>query len=581
MNKRFPFLVFCLLMFLSPFAFSQSGHMTLLAVSETENGYVGGTADLYLDIKPGSGRIFLETFPFTKVDTQMSTRFANEIACDHLDIDCSQYDFFYTLTAHSSIIGGPSAGAAIATLTSAMLLGLDIDEDVAITGTINSGGLIGPVGGLKEKVGAGSKMGLLKILIPKGEALLSNETTRNEIFNQSTKKTQIKEVYTLDEAIFEFTGKRIEREQNIEIDSQYAATMGMLAKELCDRTGTLSKESETKKEAPREGVLLASNLSMKGKAALDEGRLYSAASFCFGANVEYTRNALLEDDLDEEEMTQISEKLMKDIGEFEEDLDSRAIRTITDLESFMVSKERVGEARDYANIALNSSNTTEQIGGIAWGTERLNSARSWSQFFGKEGRNYEFDEASLSSSCALKIAEAQERVQYLELFLPLPLTSARAEITDAQKESDSRNYELCLYKASKAKASVDIVLGVFGVEQQKFKEILDVKLLRVKEMLAEESANGVFPILGYSYYEYAQSLAESDTLSALLYAEYALELGNLDMYFKRSNGHAAAKQNPIDKKYLLVFSFGVIVGGIAVLAIRRGKVGANKKRVKK
>ena len=72
-------------------------------LSETDNGYVGGTADLYLTIKPGTGRIFLETFPFTKVDTQMSTRFANEIACDYLDVDCSRYDFFYTLTAKSSM----------------------------------------------------------------------------------------------------------------------------------------------------------------------------------------------------------------------------------------------------------------------------------------------------------------------------------------------------------------------------------------------------------------------------------------------------------------------------------------------
>src|SRR3989338_4268686 len=84
---------------LLPNVSAESGHMKLLAVSETTDGYTGGIADLYLEIKPGSGRVFLETFPLTKVDTQISTRLAKEVACDFADIDCSKYDFFYTITA--------------------------------------------------------------------------------------------------------------------------------------------------------------------------------------------------------------------------------------------------------------------------------------------------------------------------------------------------------------------------------------------------------------------------------------------------------------------------------------------------
>src|SRR3989338_6299980 len=120
------------------------GHMKLLAVRETQTGYEGGIADLYLEIKPGSGRVFLETFPLTKTDTQMSTRFAKAIACDAIEKDCDGLDFFYTITADSAIVAGPSAGTSIAVLTIAMLEGLTLNEDYAITGTINSGGLVGP-----------------------------------------------------------------------------------------------------------------------------------------------------------------------------------------------------------------------------------------------------------------------------------------------------------------------------------------------------------------------------------------------------------------------------------------------------
>src|SRR3989344_3725653 len=97
-------------------------HMTLLAVREDGENFIGSTADLYLEIQEGKERVFLDTYPLTKIDTQISTRFAQEIACNYFDINCNNKDFIYTIRADSSIIGGPSAGASIAALTTAGLL---------------------------------------------------------------------------------------------------------------------------------------------------------------------------------------------------------------------------------------------------------------------------------------------------------------------------------------------------------------------------------------------------------------------------------------------------------------------------
>src|SRR3989338_3788335 len=149
--------------------FPKKGHMKLLAVSDTEDGYKGITADLYLEVQLGEGRVFIESFPLTKMDTQISTRFAKEIACSELNLDCDSYNFFYTIKADTALVGGPSAGAAAAVLTAAILQGDEIDESIAMTGTINSGGLVGPVGGLKEKIAAAQKRGLRKVLITEGE----------------------------------------------------------------------------------------------------------------------------------------------------------------------------------------------------------------------------------------------------------------------------------------------------------------------------------------------------------------------------------------------------------------------------
>lgn len=586
-------LAFCIaLVFLSALQASaeEQGHVTLLAVSETDTGYVGGTADLYLTIKPGTGRVFLETFPFTKVDTQMSTRFANEIACDYLDVDCSRYDFFYTLTARSSIIAGPSAGAAIAALTVAMLEGSEVDEGVALTGTINSGGLIGPVGGLREKVIAGSRAGLKTILIPKGESLFSNESERAAIENATKGKVGIIEIYTLDEAMERFTGKKRERKSAIPISEEYLSTMEVLARELCGRTRELSEsalpggapsaggEGSSGKEGINASEVLSSakNLSGKGEAALGQERYYSSASYCFGANVEYTLLSLLGKNLSDGERMAVVENISVALDAFEARVKKEPIRTITDLESYMVAEERMGEARLYLKQARNETGAEGQLYQMAWATERLSSAGSWFQFFGKPGKEYDFDKDTLAIGCALKLAETEERVQYLELFLPVPLETARREYGEAREEADKENYEMCLYKASKAKASAGVVLGVLGVDRGNFREVLDVKLGIVRQMIAEEASQGVFPILGYSYYEYADSLKQDDVLSALLYAEYALELGNLDMYVKQPDARGEMRDAPVDWKLLLVFLLGIAVGVGSALTIRKRRAAAGK-----
>ena len=141
MKKRFLFIV--ILILLLPQGLAKSGHMKLLAVSNLGTDSRGSVADLFLEVDEGQGRVFIESFPLSKLDTQISTRFAKEVACSFIEKDCSNYDFFYTIRANSAIIGGPSAGAAIAVLTISVLEDLALDESMTITGTINSGGIIG------------------------------------------------------------------------------------------------------------------------------------------------------------------------------------------------------------------------------------------------------------------------------------------------------------------------------------------------------------------------------------------------------------------------------------------------------
>ena len=285
-------------------------HLKLLAVQEGPNGALSGSdADLYLELKEGTGRVFLDTYPLTKMDTQISTRFAKEIACYQYDLPCDYYDFIYTIKASSNIIGGPSAGAAISALTAIAMMDVDYRTDLAVTGTINSGGIIGPVGGVKQKIEAAAKAGLSTVLVAKGtlamlaeENNLTNQTVdsvnksslANNInqsflpkpFHQQNSNIKVVEVSGLDEVMFYLTGKNFARQEaKIEENPEYTQIMSGLRDILCSQADKLEVEIH------QNGISINENVSKRvaeQKAKADNATLqkdyYSAASYCFTAS---------------------------------------------------------------------------------------------------------------------------------------------------------------------------------------------------------------------------------------------------------------------------------------------------------
>ena len=175
-------------------------------------------------------------------------------------------------------------------------------------------------------------------------------------------------------------------------------------------------------------------------------------------------------------------------------------------------------------------------------------------------KEFDFNDETIENACRNKLSEVEERLQYVEIYLPQSLENTRKELEYAYKDRDEENFELCLSKASKAKANVDTVLSVFGVRNEDVARVVDKKLEIVERSLVEETEKGVFPIVGYSYFEYANSLKEDDPFSALLYSEYALELSNLDIYFKTQKAEKFTLFDNVDKKLLGVLVIGIILG---------------------
>ena len=90
MKKNVVLFAVMLLIALAPIVCAASemhGSTKLLALMNKQGKQYGTSATLDLDIQSGKNRVFLETFPLTQVTTQVSMRFAQQIACDQIDID--------------------------------------------------------------------------------------------------------------------------------------------------------------------------------------------------------------------------------------------------------------------------------------------------------------------------------------------------------------------------------------------------------------------------------------------------------------------------------------------------------------
>ncbi|MFH1682438.1 MAG: S16 family serine protease [Candidatus Woesearchaeota archaeon] len=543
---------------------SKINHLELLAVKEIDGEFVGSIADLYLEMKEGSGRVFLETYPLTKMDTQISTRFAKEMACDYFDLRCEDYDFIYTIKAKSDIVGGPSAGAAITALTTVSLLKLELDGKTTITGTINSGGIIGPVGGVKEKLEAAAQNGITQVLIAKGSAVYTdddNETVDLIKYGRENLSMEVVEVGDLNEVLFYLTGKKIKEDSyNVEINKDYQETMKKVSELLCERTTSLEKELPKLNESELE---LIKTKKEQAANSSNQGDDYSAASFCFGANIIINELIIRQQNLTEEELEPRLKKLRQQVILLEEKLEKQEIETISDLQTMMIVKSRLHEVETRTEN-FNESENREYI--LAYGEERLFSAVAWMYFFGMEGKEFVLNQARLRDSCLQKIAESRERYQYVEIiFKGFDTDHINEKIEGAAAKYEESDYELCLIEAAQAKAEADTILSAMGLSEESLDSFLESKSKAVEKIISENSQEGVFPILGYSYYQYANSLKATEQSSALLYFEYALEMSDLDIYFKEKKVDLVSRPIwGIEQKEWLYFISGFFLGALTI-----------------
>ena len=189
----------------SPIAGSTSQSITAVAVKAVPvtDGffesvqYQGTVMEITVDIRyGGKGLVLVNTDVPTGVDFQTSARTAVKVAQSITGTDLSNKDVIFSIRSKDNSTSsdlqaadGPSAGAAMTVLLTTELQAngggtnsnVGLKQDVVMTGTINSDGTIGQVGGVPEKAQAAGQYGAKIFLVPMGQ---------NAYYEQNCEKRQ-------------------------------------------------------------------------------------------------------------------------------------------------------------------------------------------------------------------------------------------------------------------------------------------------------------------------------------------------------------------------------------------------------
>ncbi len=557
---------------------SFENQISLLAVSENQNGETlsGSIVKLNLKTKPGTGQVNVNLNTIQDIDTQISIINSHKIACDLFELECGKYDFHYDFEGSALLLKGPSASSAIAILTAKTINNIKISNDTVITGSLNSGGVIGIVGGIEEKVKTAKEKGFAKVLIPAFSQF--NETEKYDI--------EIVKVLDIVEAYNQFNQDYYELKTYPINTSGYKKNMKILSEELCSQSNLLKTQINISNisNSSREMNYLKSGEKNYNYSfdAFENENYYSVGSFCYNANLNFRLIVESQKNLNIEEMDSQIDILHEKIIQKSNDINKKeyieTIKTINDFYVFLLLNDRLEEALDFIkeakknnldlskeyqqiliisnqsnNINITQNNTIniserekellERIENLkkqeeirkemqySYAIERLQTVYLWEKIIVNSGNDIQFNNEIIENSCNRIIRELNIKSELLANYNVNIFDNEIIKI-NSYKSSSSNQY-LCLYQGIELIGKINTMLNSYSGSDNETKEFTN-KLLNFTYSRLTINSNGEFPLIPYIYYEYATELnKQGDSSSAQLYSNYALSYADLNLFLKK------------------------------------------------
>jgi uncharacterized protein len=546
MNLKLAVSVVLLVFFLSVAQAQNTTSTKIIGVRELSDGtFEGAVANLTVQVRPGTGHVFIDTLPLTQIDTQASARLARAVACEVMVVECNSLDFFFIIRSDTPMIGGPSAGLVLTMASMAALQGVPMNQDVLATGTINPGGSVGPVGSLPEKAVAAEAEGAQIFLIPSTEASSLNDTVRFDM--------QVVPVSDVLDAYKYATGYLITRKKvsSEEIASKkFEDAMRLLSdvlltdaqEEYDDVEQTIATSTIPKKNLDqiKENFKVSESTLESAVFSTDNDQFYSSSSFAVRSliNTLYVKRLLAYYELNESSdyvLGKIADN-KKDIEGFEKSfLQDRTVDSIDDIEIFAVAIDRLRESEELIADAEEAALERDNDAALylsAFAEVRRDTAYYWltlaSEFKGTE--SFVFNQEDVRETAQERIEQSRNHITYAQTVAQnTVLLEAIQKLDNAEQAFAEGKYVFALFEASKARAEATLSMEVRGATNETITNLLDSYTDGARLSIKQAEEQGLLPILALSYLEFANSLRETEPFTALVYLSYSKEMSKISV----------------------------------------------------
>ena len=590
--------ILALIILLLPFASAQcpeNGNTVILkapAVSRTSSGELIGVAtDFVITVAPGNGHVYVETWPLAEVDMQASARLAAQIAGKVLDVDMNKYDVFIQVKSDAPIIGGPSAGGTMTVGIIAALEGWEVRKDVMMTGMINPDGSIGPVGGILEKASAAYSVGSKLFLIPEGQRIQIIQTTEQKQIGPITQITskaervdvveyarerwglEVKEIKDIYDAVYYFTGKKIEKPSvptNLNVDTSFLKTDAL---NDYDKTLSYYEQVENKLKTSNMGYTTYSYLKEalneaksrldEAKKTLEDGRYYTTLSLDFQARITIRHVDWYLDVETDADLENLLKNVDDEIKSTENTISNLTIRGISMLQAVAASEERIEQAKSLLKDAWSAyydGNYWDAVSNAAFAYERIQTAKFWASLGERYAKGDVIERESLKETARDYLDNSRLIITYItSMFGEVNLQELINLMNEGEGYYQDGKYSAAIFSAMEARIQAEIILDTLGIDNE---TILMDKLQRMKEdakaAIVQAQKEGIYPILSFSYYEFAQSYENQGGLdniqTAMMFYQYAKETSTVFLET------TSPTQPEPTKSYISLIPFALLVG---------------------
>lgn len=538
------------------------------AVSQLQSGtFVGVPVRLNIRMMtPGTGEVFVNTRSLTEIDMQGSARVAAMVAGETTGEDIKSRDFLITLYASTTIIGGPSAGAAMTVAMIALLKDLQLSREVMITGMITPDGALGVVGGIPEKAYAAYLSGAKYFLVPEGQSVSYNSTTYEAVnVTQMAKERwnlSVVEVSDIREAVKWFTGLEFQArpipsnpvytESYIDMMRRQSLMELGDARSRLDLARILLEESNLDESLKSDlGSVLASSEEdlHDGYDAFNRSRFYVASSKAFQSRIasRYVAYSVTFYQAEQPQRTATIEQIWAEVEVEIESAEAFLAQTtalgIEGLECVAAAKSRIQEARsklEDSRFLYRLQIEDAALHEAAYSAERARTAKIWSNmtlFFSSlllpsDGDLREMAEGLVADA---SILATYADLLYEEVFgLPIGWVVAffpeysfidpYESLEAAETAIDSQEWAVATFEALEAELRAGLAIEFVNVlvlaadedEALSMMTRMANKSEAAARIAIDDSRNmGVEPVLSVSRYEFSENLCEIGGISAL------------------------------------------------------------------